>query len=72
MDNHDEKHTYFSLKSHQGNEVEECWTLVGHYGSHDCKKKCHTCMEICFLFGMLHLILWEVPHYDFHHNDGDL
>jgi hypothetical protein len=72
MDNHDDKYTYFSLESHQGNEVEECWNLVGHDWSHDCKKKWHTCMKICSLFGMFHLILCEVPHCDFHHSDGDL
>ena len=51
MGNHvcDEKCTYFSLEPYQGNEVEECQNLVGHDGSHDCKKKNHTCMKICYL-----------------------
>lgn len=32
-------------------EVEECTNLAGHEGNHDCKKKNHTCVDICFLFG---------------------
>jgi hypothetical protein len=54
MGNHvcSEKCTYCSLELHQDqeNEVEECKNLAGHEGNHDCKKKNHTCVEICSLF----------------------
>ena len=39
-----------SLELDQENEVEECQNLAGHDGNHDCKKKNHTCMEICSFF----------------------
>ena len=45
-----EKCTYCSLELDQGNEVEECRNLAGHDGNHDCKRKNHTCMEICSFF----------------------
>ena len=30
--------------------MEECQNLAGHDGNQDCKKKNHTCMEICSFF----------------------
>jgi len=58
MGNHscDEKCTYCSLESHQGNELEECRNLAGHDGSHDCKKKNHTCRS-SVLYLINHLIV---------------
>ena len=45
-----QKCTHCSLQLYRENEVEKCWNLAGHEGNHDCKKKNHTCMEICSLF----------------------